>query len=84
MGVRRNFSVGGNVEMLLILFKLLTMQCKWTFTKALAHFTAIITKIHFIGSNSQVHCDKFKLQNRLSADFSSRVLFYKEANCNGF
>jgi len=52
--------------------------------KALAHFTAIITKIHFIGSNSQVHCDKFKLQNRLSADFSSRVLFYKEANCNGF
>jgi len=35
--------------------------------------------MHFIGSNSQVHCDK--LQNRLSAEFSSMVLFYKVANC---
>ena len=33
MGVRRNFSRGGNVEVLLIIFNLLTMQCKWTFTK---------------------------------------------------
>jgi len=33
MGVRRNFSRGGNVDILLIVFKLLTMQCKWTFTK---------------------------------------------------
>jgi len=33
MGVRRNFSRGGNAEILLILFRLLTMQCKWTFTK---------------------------------------------------
>ena len=33
MGARRNFSRGGNVEILLILFRLLTMKCKWTFTK---------------------------------------------------
>ena len=32
MSVRRNFSRGGNIETLLILFRLLTMQCKWTFT----------------------------------------------------
>jgi len=31
MGVRRNFSRG--IEILLIFFRLLTMQCKWTFTK---------------------------------------------------
>jgi len=35
MGVRRNFSRGGNVEILLILFRLLTMQCKWTSANAL-------------------------------------------------
>jgi len=33
MGVRRNFSRGGNVDILLIFFKLLTLQCKWTFKK---------------------------------------------------
>jgi len=35
MGVHRNFSRRGgvNVKILLILFRLLTMQCKWTFTK---------------------------------------------------
>jgi len=33
MGVGRNFSRGGNVDILHIIFKLLTMQCKWTFTK---------------------------------------------------
>jgi len=33
--------------------------------------------MHFVGSSSKVYCDK--LQNRLSADFSSRVLFCKEA-----
>jgi len=38
MGVRRNFSVGGgNVIILLIFFRLLMLQCKWTFTK---RFTA--------------------------------------------
>jgi len=37
--------------------------------------------MYFVGSNSKVYCDK--LQNTLSADFSSRVLFYKEANGHG-
>jgi len=27
------FPGGGNLDILLIIFKLLTMQCKWTFTK---------------------------------------------------
>jgi len=27
------FQVGGNVNILLIFFRLLTLQCKWTFTK---------------------------------------------------
>jgi len=27
------FPGGGNVDILLIFFRLLTMQCKWTFTK---------------------------------------------------
>jgi len=31
------------------------------------HFTAVVTKIRFVGSNSQVYCNK--LQNRLSANF---------------
>jgi len=33
MGIRRIFSMGCNVDSLLILFKLLTIPCKWTFTK---------------------------------------------------
>ena len=42
---------------------LLTMQCKWTFTKhfilstlqKMPHFTVTITKERFVGSNSQVY-----------------------------
>jgi len=33
MGIRRNFSRGGNVDILVIVFRLLTLQCKWTFKK---------------------------------------------------
>jgi len=33
MGVRKNFSRRGNVDILLVVFRLVTMQCKWTFTK---------------------------------------------------
>jgi len=33
MGIRRNFSRGGNVDILLIFFRSLMLQCKWTFTK---------------------------------------------------
>jgi len=32
-GVRRNFSRGGKIDILLILFRLLAMQGKWTYTK---------------------------------------------------
>jgi len=77
-GRPQKFFHGGNVEILLILFRLLTMQCKRTFTKRLLYFTAIITKNALRGR--KVHCDR--LQNRISADFSNRVLFYKEANCH--
>jgi len=33
MGVRRNFSRGAKVDILLIFFRLLAMQRKWTYTK---------------------------------------------------
>jgi len=33
MGVRRNFSRGGKVDILLIFFRLLAIQRKWTYTK---------------------------------------------------
>jgi len=32
MGGHRNFSRGGNADILVVIFKLLTLQCKWTFT----------------------------------------------------
>jgi len=41
-GVGRKLSRGGNVNILLILFRLLTMQCKCTFTK---RFT-VSTRLH--------------------------------------
>jgi len=69
MGVHRNFSMGGNVEILLILLRLLTMQFERTFTKCLLDFTAIVTKNALRGSNSKVglYCDK--LQNRFCRFF---------------
>jgi len=83
MGVSRNFS-RGNVNILLIPFKLLTMQCKRTFTKrptfstaqAKSHIMAAVTKMRFVCSNTKVYYDD--LHNRLSADFPKKVLF-KEA-----
>jgi len=75
MGVR-----GGNVDILLIIFKLQMMQCKWTFTKRFtlatpqnAHVSVTITKKCFVGSNSHVH----NLHSALSADFQRRTLLYK-------
>ena len=59
MGVRRNFSRVGNVDILFILFSLLTMQCKWTLTKRFAsfytikkepHVTAAVTKMRFLAA----------------------------------
>ena len=84
MGVRRNFSRGGNVNILLILVRLLSMQCKCTFTKRLvfstrlnhkrnAHVTTTVTKMRFFGRHSH---DNF--HNALSADFQNRVLFFTE------
>jgi len=66
MGVRRKFSRGGNVDILLILFRLLTMQCKWTFKKRFSFSTPQrklpmiqkqSQKMRFVGSDSQVCCD---------------------------
>jgi len=45
-------------------------------TKKIPHFTAVVTKIQFFGSNSQIYYDN--LHNRLYADFQSRVLLFKE------
>jgi len=54
MGVRRIFSRGGNIHILLILFGLLTMQCKKTFTK---RFTISRPKENALFySNSRKHC----------------------------
>jgi len=40
IGVRRNFSRGGdNVDILLMLFRFLSMQCKWTSTMRFTHST---------------------------------------------
>ena len=60
MGVRRNFPRGVNVDILLIIFKLLAMHCKWTFTKRFSlstitkilNITATIAKMRFVGSNA--------------------------------
>jgi len=38
-GSLQKFFLGVNVEILLILFRLLTMQCKWTFTKRFTLYT---------------------------------------------
>jgi len=79
IGIRRNFSSGGNVAILLVIFRLLTMQCKKTFPK---RFTHCMQKeiAPFYGNShkkcnslaaiaiSCVHCDKLK--NTLSEDFS--------------
>ena len=42
MGVRRNISRDGNVDILLILFRLLTIQCKCTFTKRFTLSTPLV------------------------------------------
>jgi len=34
MGGGRNLPKGGNVDILLIILRLLALQCKWTFTKS--------------------------------------------------
>jgi len=41
-GHPQKFVPGGNVEILLICSRLLTMQCKWTFTKRFTHSTPLV------------------------------------------
>ena len=59
MGVRRNISRGGSIDILLILFRLLTMQCKCTFTK------------RFTLSNPLVYTSWTSILNLLSEMFST-------------
>jgi len=60
MGIRRNFSRGDNVGILLILFRLLTIQWRWRFTKRFTLSTRQrkfhmlrqeSQKLHFVGSS---------------------------------
>ena len=70
MGVRRNFSRGCNVNILLIFVRLLTMQCKRKFTKRFTFSPRLRHKENapcydnshkrrFVGSHSQVYYDNF-------------------------
>jgi len=61
MDIRRNFSRGDNIGILLILFRLLTIQCRWMFPKCFTHSTQQrkchmlwqeSQKLHFVGSNA--------------------------------
>ena len=52
MDMRRKFSRGDNVGILLILFRLLTIQCRWMFTKCFTHSTQQ-RKIHMLRQESQ-------------------------------
>jgi len=49
MGVRRNFSRGSKVDILLIFFRLLAMQRKWTYTKKkMSNVTATVAYSVFL------------------------------------
>jgi len=85
MGVRINFSRGGNVNSLLNFLRLLTMQCRCTFAKHFSFTTRLHHKENALCYNghktalwqpSQVYSDH--LQNRLSANFESRILIFTE------
>jgi len=55
---------GVKVGILLILFRLLTMQCKWTFTK------------HFILSIPQRKCPKLRQQSQKCASLTTMLPFH--------
>jgi len=83
-GRPQKFFQGGNVDILLIIFELLTMQREWTFTKGftlsastkeMPHVSVSITKMRFVGSNGPVYYDN--LHSWLCAHFQRRVLLYK-------
>jgi len=64
MGVRKNFSRVGKVDILVVHFRLLTTQMQidvhitlylsYT-TKKMTHVTATVPKIRFVGSNVAFH-----------------------------
>jgi len=64
------FQVWGNVQILLILFKLLTMQCKWRFTKRLTFLThySVLVESHlsiFYLNLLSTNTSKYKINHRL-------------------
>ena len=63
MGVRRKFSRGGK-STICILFKLLTMQCKWTFIKRFTLFTP------------QRECIMFRQLSQKCGSFTAMLLFH--------
>jgi len=63
MGVRRNFSRGGNVDNLLIVFRLVSMQCKRTFTE------------HFTLSKPQRKCPVLRQQSQKCASLAALVRY---------
>ena len=80
---------GGNVDILLILFRLLTMQCKRTFTK---RFTLSSQKeiVPFYSNSNKNFASLAAIARYIAISHKrdylqilSRVLFYKEANCHG-
>ena len=83
MGVRINFSRRGNVEILLILFRLLTIPCKWTSTKRLIlstpldcdGWTSILNLVPEMFSTLRLSIMLFPFVNCLISIFSST--FYK-------
>ena len=67
---------GDNVEILLILFRLLTMTCKWTFTKRFTFSTPLAC---LVGSQFSIICLKcflqFSYQNAFSFNKLPNILF---------
>jgi len=64
MGVRKNFSRVGEVDILVVHFRLLTIQMQVAVhithypcytTKKMTHVTATVPKIRFVGSNVSFH-----------------------------
>ena len=64
MSVRRNFCSADNVNIFLILFRLPTMQCKWTFTK------------HFTLSTSETKCPMLWKQWQICASLAAMLRFH--------
>jgi len=64
MGVRKYFSRVGKVDILVVHFRLLTIQiqidvhitlCICYATKKMTHVTATVPKMRFVGSNASFH-----------------------------